>query len=156
MPRPLDNVRRRRLADWLRLSKNQQVMTTLRRHSPLPHHAKTIATACEQFGLNPNDKEDRNLLLVILADVVFRERGRAALGPEAAKPKAVGRPKRQLRVLRRDIAAVMDNAGQVDPHMPVGIIRRRLQRKFEPDYSKFKNSTLEQYIRWALTPAKKV
>jgi hypothetical protein len=144
-------------------SKNQQIMTTLRRHSPLPHHAKTIAITCGQFGLNPNDKDDRNLLLVILADVIFKEPGKAALGPEAPKPKArPGRHKtwnpKQLRVLRQDIMAVMTNDGQFDPHMTVRRIRQHLQKKsgsFGLDYLAFKDSTLEKYIGQALLPQKK-
>ena len=114
-----------------------------------------IAVACKVFGLDANDKTDRDLLLGFLADVIFRERGKAALGWEAPKLKAPpGRHKtwdaRKQRLFQRDIFAVMDG----DPHMTVRKIRQRLQ-KLKSDYSGFKNSTLEKYIERELSPPKK-
>jgi len=165
MPRARDDLWRRRLADKLNVSKNRQHMAVLRRHWPMPHHAKMIAVACERFGLNANDKKDRDILLGMLVEIIFREPGGGALGWEARKLKAPsGRHKKwdekMLRLFRRDIAAMMDERGQFDPYMAVRKIRQRLKepKKSRPlnlDYSAYEDSTLEAYIKRQLSPPKK-
>ena len=77
MPRAVDPWRKR-FAAWQTLSQNSQAMTVLRRHWPLPYQMENIAAACAEFGLNPRSKIDRDVLLAILADILFKQQ-RSAL-----------------------------------------------------------------------------
>jgi hypothetical protein len=100
MPRARDDLWRSRLAWWISLSKRQpQAIASLRRLWPLPYQVKAICEGCAKLNLGAADKANRNLLLAILADVVFgkepRVEGSGLLaGLELQKTKDnVGRPK---------------------------------------------------------------
>ena len=130
----------RRFAEWLRLSKNKELMQTLRKHSPsLDQYRVAIKAGCERFGLNSNDPLDCHLLFVILADLHFRSRIRPALGSVP-----LGRRKGNTRLSPENaklVARIREFSNQ-----KTTMILRRLRKRYAPDYRHLSDEAFRKRI----------
>jgi hypothetical protein len=148
--RPKKEVRwRRRLAVWVSLSKNENFMVAVREMSPMKHHAQSIISACEAFGLDPCDRRDLDISLGMLAHVIFATGPENALNPEFVFPGKAGKPVQWTEEKKRKFKLDRIKAMNIKPPTrSADTIAKRLQKPpFDLDYSKFKRSTLINHLR---------
>jgi len=159
VPRARDDRWHRRLESWRFLKRQPRAAAALRKHWPLPYQVEVIARGCEYFGLDARYKADQNLLLAILADVIFgtaSREGRLAPLFELQKPK--GDPGRK-KDLKADGDFIIDclTAMHIEPFTDKpNLVADRLEKHsnvklFRFSYSgpqrDFKRSTMLKNIR---------
>ena len=143
-----------RLATWRGLSKNVPFMRALREGATL--YEPAIARACEAFGLTVGNPRDRELLLAILADVLFRPRVSGALSASLFRKR--GRPKewsedKQTR-LERAIVKVCAPEELANGGPSVRMIAKRLrQSQFAQELQLPSQEALENLIAKLLRPS---
>jgi hypothetical protein len=132
-----------RLASWRGLSKDVLCMRALREGAS--HLEPAIARGCEAFGLTASDPKDRELLLAILADVLFRPAPTNALAAVRTRGAQQEWTQRKVTQLRRDIVAAYPGDGWINEQ--VHKIAFRLQKKYPEKYSAYEIETLKRLIR---------
>jgi hypothetical protein len=149
---------------WEQFSKNRDLIASLRvsfSQGRRPH--AVIKRACAAFGLNADNATDRNVLLYILAEIIFHE-VTGVLDPEFKPPKQTVRKDRwtgeRVYSLRKDAVqaarhrpALTINARNLS-NIAARLKKPQLYGPFILDYSKMKVSSIARYLRYRRTEAK--
>jgi hypothetical protein len=150
MPRSNDPIKS--LAFWLKLAKNIPLMGVLRRGAGVERRESAIKTACDAFGLDVENQQDRNLLLGILADTHFpvSPSGINAL----ACPKRRGAPLKWTKAKEEQLISDMIAVCPKEPPYPdsfelAALLMEKFNTKEEKRYP-YAEETLAKYLRHGL------
>jgi hypothetical protein len=152
---PVSDKWRLRKANWERLCRDPIHLAALRLVRDVKKHDIQLAAAA--FGLDPNNNTDRDVLLGILANIMFHKIHNA-LDPEFKFPKKTIRKDQWTSERVRTLRADAIQASQRPPvlhfnakNLPKIAARLTKPKQYGPfigDYSKKEPSTLARYLRY--------
>jgi len=112
---------------WTLFVKEPGALNALRKMGTA-HHQKTIEAACKRFDLDPESPSDRELALVILADILFpNAAGNALTSPPRGAPTKWDEA--AMIRLKRDIVNVCPSLDASAPDIAT-LLRERFPKKY--------------------------